>query len=290
MALLAGAILFPSFVFSDGGLTESRPPEMLRLIKRSEGSFIHFLVQNLEQADVTATFDLSLNNLKSSTRFPFTSTIPARQTVEAFTLEAETSEWNYTLTNYYTLGSHLAEHDDSVLYRLPYTAGQSFKVTQAFNGGFSHTGQERYAIDWKMPEGTQILAARAGTVVATKADSNRGGDRREFETDANYVLIQHADGTIGNYAHLKQGGVRVRIGESVAAGDLIGISGNTGFSSGPHLHFCVFKTRSGKERESIPIRFQTEGGVATTLRAGQVYTAPKTLLAAGRSRTKRAVN
>jgi murein DD-endopeptidase MepM/ murein hydrolase activator NlpD len=114
-------------------------------------------------------------------------------------------------------------------------------------------------------------------VVATKDDSNRGGPDHRFEGDANHVLIQHSDGTIGNYAHLTKNSVHVNVGQEVQPGDLLGYSGNTGFSSGPHLHFCVFKTKSGKERESIPIQFATSKGLGT-LQYGESYSAAKTLV------------
>jgi murein DD-endopeptidase MepM/ murein hydrolase activator NlpD len=177
------------------------------------------------------------------------------------------------------LGSNRAVHDDSYVYSLPYAPGQAFRVSQADDGPFSHSGPERHAIDWKMPEGTPVLAARSGVVVGTKDDSEAGGPDRSFENSANYVLIQHRDGTIGNYAHLLRHGVRVRLGQTVDTGAVIGLSGNTGFSSGPHLHFSVFKTRDGRERESIPIRFRTEKGAATLV-SGRVYAAPQFQLAA----------
>jgi murein DD-endopeptidase MepM/ murein hydrolase activator NlpD len=93
-------------------------------------------------------------------------------------------------------------------------------------------------------------------------------------------LIQHSDGTIGNYAHLLKHGVRVSVGQKIAAGAVIGLSGNTGFSSGPHLHFSVFKTKDGRERESIPIRFGAANEAAGRLVSGKVYLAPHTVLAA----------
>jgi murein DD-endopeptidase MepM/ murein hydrolase activator NlpD len=164
------------------------------------------------------------------------------------------------------------------VYALPYQGGESYRVSQAYDGSFSHTGAERYAIDWKMPEGTPVLAARGGVVVALKDDSSAHGESRRFETAANYVLIRHSDGTIGNYAHLLKGGVKVKVGQVVRSGDMIALSVNTGFSSGPHLHFCVFKTRSGRERESIPVLFKTVNG-DMTLVTGRTYQAPKTLLA-----------
>ena len=269
----------PSAIAS-GSLGNSHSRQMLRLTERRDGDVIHFLVQNIEAADVTTTFDLKLINLRASTTFPYTTTVGPHQTVEAFTLSRvdETKQWHFDLTNAYTMGSSRAVHDDRYEYSLPYQPGKSHRVSQADDGAFSHSGPERHAVDWEMPEGTPVLAARDGVVVDTKDDSDSGGPDRSFQAVANYILIQHPDGTIGNYAHLLQHGVKVSVGQRIRAGELIGLSGNTGFSSGPHLHFSVFKTRNGHERESIPIHFRTESG-SETLVSGRAYKAPSTLIA-----------
>ena len=60
-----------------------------------------------------------------------------------------------------------------------------------------------------------------------------------LKSRANYVKIRHDDGTIGNYVHLQHDGVLVEVGDKVRTGDVIGMSGNTGFTTGPHLHFEV---------------------------------------------------
>jgi murein DD-endopeptidase MepM/ murein hydrolase activator NlpD len=107
--------------------------------------------------------------------------------------------------------------------------------------------------------------------VKVKVDSNTGGPDRKFENCANYILIRHSDGTVANYAHLSKDGTRVKPGQVVEAGDLIGYSGNTGFTSGPHLHFSVFKTKSGKQRLSIPVKFQSANANCITLAEGKSY-------------------
>jgi murein DD-endopeptidase MepM/ murein hydrolase activator NlpD len=78
---------------------------------------------------------------------------------------------------------------------------------------------------------------------------------------------------LGHYCHLQKGGVCVRQGDRVAVGQRIARSGNTGFSSGAHLHFSVFKTKDGRERVSIPVKFRTGDQLSVTLVEGQRYRA-----------------
>jgi murein DD-endopeptidase MepM/ murein hydrolase activator NlpD len=135
-------------------------------------------------------------------------------------------------------------------FPLPWRGGP-FSVSQGANGGYSHfTPKSRYAIDIAMPVGTPIIASRAGVVVKTEnRQSGRGRD-----PSGNFVRVLHADGTMAVYLHLSQGSVRVKEGQRVAQGALLGLSGNTGNSTGPHLHFVV-QRNTGMGLVSIPFRF-----------------------------------
>lgn len=247
----------------------------VKIITKREGNSTRFYVHNLEQTEVTVTFELESVNLKGSVPLPYTGTFPANATTPAFLVTPENPDehWSFSYTSHFTIGSTLAKHDDSYVYTLPFEAGSAFRVTQAFNGTYSHTGADQYAIDFKMSSGTPVHAARDGRVVKVKDDSDTGGGDRKYVNCANYVLVKHSDGTVANYAHLSKGGAKVKVGDYVHAGDLLALSGNTGFSSGPHLHFSVFKTRDGKERVSIPIKFQTGNGGGMILAEGKTYKA-----------------
>lgn len=159
-------------------------------------------------------------------------------------------------------GSPEAVHDD-VAYRMPVTSGPG-SIVQGFGGSFSHADRQNWhAIDFALPEGSPILAARDGMVMQVVADHTASGtDRDRYVNRANHIRILHADGSMALYAHLMPGGSRVSPGEQVRAGQHIADSGNTGFSSGPHLHFVVQVNR-GMALESVPVRlFGPEGEVA----------------------------
>jgi murein DD-endopeptidase MepM/ murein hydrolase activator NlpD len=249
-----------------------------------EGEVIHFFVENKEYSEITMTFDMSMTNLTGDVTFPYTTVFRPRQKVEAFTLSstAPGAKWQYSYTNYYKLGSNTARHDDSFVYQLPYAPGDKYKVTQGYNGKFSHKGSNQYAIDWQMAEGTLVYAARGGVVVKVKDGSDKGGPSVDFDRYNNYVLIRHDDGTLAHYCHLQKGGVLVKVGQTVATGDVIAHSGNTGFSSGPHLHFAVFRTKDGRERVSIPVKFKTASDEAITLVSGRSYRATQVQSASAR--------
>lgn len=146
------------------------------------------------------------------------------------------------------------------VYRLPFDAGR-FTVGQPPQGRFSHNAADsRHAVDFTLPEGTPVLAARAGRVIDLQASfSDAGQDPLHDPMRANYVRIRHADGSMALYAHLLQDGVRVRLQQWVEAGQTIALSGNTGYSTAPHLHFVV-QQQQGNALISIPVRIVTPRG------------------------------
>ena len=159
---------------------------------------------------------------------------------------------------------------DIVLFP-PFAAGEEYPVSQGFQGERTHTTPDsEFAIDIVMPVGTPVLAARAGTVMDVEEDFNRGGtDRSKFVDKANHVRILHADGTMGLYAHLDLASVSVRPGSRIRAGQQIARSGNTGFSTGPHLHFAV-QANIGMKLISLPFKFQVAGGSPAAPEEAQV--------------------
>jgi len=268
---------FFSMLLSAPVPAQSSPPEkLIRISTVKEGSKTQFYVDNLQATDVTVTFELDLVNFACTHEAPYTVTFPPKSHTEAFEVSPrdpdQDSSWSYTY--YATWGRLDVVHDDSAEYLLPYATGTFYPVSQGYNGAYSHTDGDRYSIDWRMPSGTPVHCARDGEVVGSKDDSESGGPDKKFEWDANYILVRHVDGTLGHYVHLMKGGNRVKIGQRVKAGDWIALSGNTGHTTGPHLHFAVFKAHDGRSRETIPVRYRTfQSSVAIQLKEGKVYRA-----------------
>lgn len=273
LALLLTTLL--SFGEESTGKTSSSRETLIRISTEKKGTTTRLFAENIQAAQVTVTFEMDMVNLASSVTFPFTTTLAAHQKLELFTLTPveKTRGWSWTYTYYSTFGSTVTVHDDNYVYTLPYAPGKAYRVSQGYNGDYSHFGADQFAIDWRMPIGTPVHAARGGKVVGVKNDSSSGGDDSKYDWDANYILIQHSDGTLGQYVHLQKGGCQLKVGAHVEAGEFIGLSGNTGHSTGPHLHFSVFKAKDGKHRQTIPVRYRTAGQLAIVLEEGKSYRA-----------------
>jgi murein DD-endopeptidase MepM/ murein hydrolase activator NlpD len=130
----------------------------------------------------------------------------------------------------------------------------------------------RNAIDIAMPVGTAVHAAREGLVINVAHRFFRGGLDTAISDEANFVQVLHDDGTTAIYAHLQMDTIRVRPGQRVARGEYIANSGNTGFSSGPHLHFVVVRN-AGLRSESVPLVFEGPGGTSVAPRTDVALTA-----------------
>lgn len=170
---------------------------------------------------------------------------------------------SFRFQNAWLMGDFRASHQPNTLYRLPYREGQAFRISQAEGGVITtHTRPDsRYAVDFSMPERTPIVAAREGIVVKSVGTQVAGGQDPSLLSKANVIRILHGDNTIATYAHLAYGGTFVYPGQRVVAGQEIGLSGSTGYSSGPHLHFAVTRLeRVGDSFQSVSIPIQFYSG------------------------------
>ncbi len=155
---------------------------------------------------------------------------------------------------------------------LPYAVGSAFYVNQAncsTHGG--HHGPYKYAYDFAMPIGTTVTAARAGVVAEIRMKFRDG---QPGEGESNWIKIRHADGAIAAYSHLTENGALVGIGEHVAQGQPIGLSGNSGNTGGlPHLHFHVCPCSEPVDCGTLPVTFSNTDPNPDGLAAGRNYTA-----------------
>jgi len=275
--------------------------EHLRILKRSEVSKVkrtaqigsrnsvllsaagdpsggyEFEAENLNPYTVTMSIDFeTLNNLEPSAKLPLFIEIPGRSKKKVLQLKriSQNAGVDYRSSYGWVRGSAFAIHQDDYLYSLPFAKGANVYVSQGYHGETSHKGLSAYAVDFPVPVGTPVYAAREGIVVGAEGSNNLGAPSPEYRKYANYVIIEHNDGTMGNYYHLKQGGTVVKIGQKVNKGDPIGYSGNTGYTSGPHLHFSVSKVDPVSMRRpmNLPIKMQTLQGIVSLPRKGDQYT------------------
>lgn len=186
------------------------------------------------------------------------------------TAEARATEYEYT----YQIGDPRARHSPSRPYRVPFSVASAYPVTQAYPDIVTHSTPDSYhAVDIAMPVGTDIVAARAGVVFDVSSDNYRSGTDRERDGPAaNVIKILHDDGTWAIYAHLNWNSIRVKPGDRVARGEYIADSGNTGFSTGPHLHFAVLRN-AGLMSESVPVTFEGANSAVVAPSTGSVLTA-----------------
>jgi murein DD-endopeptidase MepM/ murein hydrolase activator NlpD len=169
------------------------------------------------------------------------------------------------------VGAIDADHDDTYEYRLPYGDDSSWPVTQGYGAKLSHRGPEQFTVDFGMPAGTPVHAAREGLVVLAEDSHATGCWSDECARLANFVVVLHVDGTTGEYFHLQHGSVQVRVGDRVRRGQPLALSGNTGYSTAPHLHFGVYRTGRDGTTQSVAVRFLTREGVIGEPRAGARY-------------------
>lgn len=146
---------------------------------------------------------------------------------------------------------------EDIRLSLPLKPDKRYKVTQGYNGGFSHQSDySRYSIDFDLQVGDTVYCAANGYVVGVIKDYDNNGGGRKYRDLANFITVFHPELRVfTQYVHLKYQGSLVKLGDTVQVGQAIGISGNTGFTRGPHLHFNVLKATRENGLKSIPVQF-----------------------------------
>jgi len=252
---------------------EREPEPRIRL--RQEGkkeSPVYILFNDFwGPVEVELTLKNSVNVLSEPT-LPARFVIPAQteRTLVGIGALDQRQGFSYRLGMSSVPGRPISTPVEGLVILPPFSASEEYPISQGFQGTKTHESPDsEFAIDIVMPVGTAVHAVRSGTVMDIEEDFNRGGKNYEkYAHKANHVRILHEDGTMALYAHLDLASVNVRPGARIRAGQKIARSGNTGFSSGPHLHFAI-QQNSGMQIISLPFRFQTPDGVAVTPEAQQ---------------------
>jgi len=221
-----------------------------------------FHVHNDYFAPITFSFELKKRqNITTSRPVPLRIEVPPQSKVKVLELRPSNpnKSWRYRYFHKFKVGALNPRHDSNCYYLPPVPSGSAYRVTQAFNGSFSHnSGRSRFAVDIAMPIGTDVVAARGGIVIDRDTEFALSGLSKKFRGRANAIQILHADGTIAVYAHLQFGSIKLYEGEVVQTGQVIGRSGNTGYSTGPHLHFAIHANKNMRIK-SVPFKFFMEG-------------------------------
>ncbi|GAA4331394.1 M23 family metallopeptidase [Flaviaesturariibacter amylovorans] len=263
-------LLLPVLLLS--GLLFAQPAVKVFHERLPDGGGFVLYGNNEEWYPVSVFLDLKLDNLAFSEGGKTQFLLPPRSEklrIGDVKPEKAGTAFKFSFRYNTATGDVDAVHDDSYVYDLPFATGGSFLLFQGYNGNFSHRGES--ALDFTMPEGTEIRAAREGTVVKVVQQHTQACASESCKQYNNYVTIRHPDGTFGHYAHIAPNGALVKLGDSVRRGDPIARSGNTGWTSGPHLHFVVYRGDFGKWK-TLPTRFRVSAGETGALKEGVTYT------------------
>jgi len=250
----------------------------LEVTASESGRYVSFAAETEGLLEATVTLSVTSVNLTAPVPLPLTVDVAGATPVELLRMRVTNTlrEWFYSYQYTWRAGRRGGVHDDTYVYALPYDRDRAFPITQGRLGTASHgpgSGAEN-AIDFGLPEGTTVRAARPGMVVALRDTSAIGGPDPSFGPCANFVTVRHLDGTYGFYGHLRRRSSLVKLGQTVVGGTPLAESGKTGYATEAHLHFEVFRNIDGSRGETFPVSFATSEGVVSDPRTGHSYRNP----------------
>jgi murein DD-endopeptidase MepM/ murein hydrolase activator NlpD len=174
------------------------------------------------------------------------------------------------LKSFFSFTKKTAMHDKKAVYALPFSEESPRMLSHGPGDGELHQGVSRESFDFLMPVGTPVLAARSGVAARVIRGYTEGGREEKFISEGNVVFILHEDGSFAQYAHLSPEGL-VEAGSQVEVGQRIGLSGVTGFTAEPHLHFGVRLLRAPFVEKSVPIEFLIRSKKVSKMQRGRKY-------------------
>ena len=273
--LTIAKLLFLAFCLSPGPAHADCKEDWICIDEIHADGNIELRARNLRNFPITYTLSVHTRNFAVPGPNTVTRTLGPGESAQVMVLDhRDGGGKDYYQYNYeWTIGSIDARHDDKQLYALPYAINRSYRVLQGYGSRFSHRGHEEFAVDFDMPQGTPIHAARSGTVARVEEQHSKGCWDTGCGKYANYIVVLHDDDTTGEYYHLQQNGALVKPGDKVTRGQQIGLSGNTGHTTMAHLHFAVYRAIDWGRTQSIAVRFQSADGIINRPRRGARYQA-----------------
>ena len=238
-----------------------------RIEKIESGTSCRIVALNRSAAPVTVVLGVSGYASRSGRTWPLREVIAPDSSRELARLSprGRKAPCQVDISVSSSVGDAFAVPDRRHHYRLPFKRGAAIRIMQEPNGILTthNNALSRYAVDFGVPRGTPILAARGGIVIEVRDSFSEGRPDPALSEKLNLVSILHTDGSFAQYAHLAPRGVLVRPGERVETGQLIAYSGSTGFAGGPHLHFdlrrAVIRSDGSVVQESLPFDFFQTG-------------------------------
>lgn len=250
-------LTFSLFIF----ITSSAQELPVNLSYQEIDNGYQIIADNEMYCPVSVAIEFDLVNMKSSNGNNKVFLVPARSKAFVLTeLRSINSKQGYKFSYQSKLnfGNHLqTAYDKNFEYYLPFDTGTEQLIGQGYNGSFSHHNQ--HALDFNCELNTPIYAARGGIVVKLVQHNTVNCPKKKCAEFNNYIMIYHDDGTFASYTHIRQSGARASIGDTIEQGQLIAMSGNVGWSAGPHLHFEVFLQRLD-EKENFKTKFLVGDG------------------------------
>lgn len=216
---------------------------------------------NNESCPISIKLDFSVSNLTiegGNNNIYVVNALEKKQLLTTLKISKKGKAYKFSYKYRTNYGNHnKSEYDENYVYDLPFKTSKTFKIYQGYKGTFSH--QDENALDFTMPVGTDIMAIREGVVIKVVEKNNKNCGKEECKKFNNLIIIYHPDGTFAGYVHIRQNGSKVKVGDKVVRGQLIGYSGNVGWTTGPHLHLVIFKQKLNK-RETLKTKFRTGDG------------------------------